>query len=120
HAARYCSPEELAGQRVLVVGEGNSGAQILAEVSAVARTTWVTLHAPRFLPPDIDGRVLFDQATARYEALKRGEDPERPYGLGDVVQVPPVRAAKEAGRLADVRPPPRRFTRAGVVWADGT
>ena len=31
-----------AGQRVVVVGGGNSAAQILAEVSAVAATTWVT------------------------------------------------------------------------------
>lgn len=120
HSSQYRSPEGLEGKRVLVVGEGNSGAQILAEVSAVARATWVGRKEPRFLPPDIDGRVLFDAATARYEALKRGEDPERPYGLADVVQVPPVRAAKEAGRLAEVRPPPKRFTRTGVVWADGT
>lgn len=120
HSACYRSPEGFASKRVLVVGEGNSGAQILAEVSAVARATWVTLGEPRFLPPDIDGRVLFDAATARYEALKRGEDPTRSYGLGDVVQVPPVRKAKADGRLDDVRRPPRRFTRTGVVWADGT
>lgn len=36
HSADYAGPEPFAGQRVLVVGGGNSGAQILAEVSTVA------------------------------------------------------------------------------------
>ena len=120
HSSAYRTPAPFAGRRVLVVGEGNSGAQILAEVSAVARAWWVTLHPPRFLPPDIDGRVLFDAATARYHALQSGEDPGRPYGLGDIVQVPPVRTARQSGGLGDFRPPIARFTQAGVVWPDGT
>ena len=68
----------------------------------------------------MDGRVLFDAATARYHAIQNGEDPGRPYSLGDVVQVPPVRAARQEGRLNDLRPPVARFTPNGVVWADGT
>ena len=124
HSSAYRSPEPFAGRRVLVVGGGNSGAQILAEVSAVARASWAVEREPRFLPPDVDGRVLFDAATARYHALQNGEAREpqapRPYGLGDVVQVPPVRAAREAGRLGDLRPPVARFTAGGVVWPDGT
>lgn len=120
HSSEYRSPQSFAGQRVLVVGGGNSGAQIMAEVSAVARASWVVEHTPRFLPPDIDGRVLFDAATARYHAIQNGEDPGRPYGLGDIVQVPSVREAKAAGRLDDLRPPVARFTASGVVWPDGT
>ena len=120
HSSEYRSPEPFAGRRVLVVGGGNSGAQVLAEVSAVARASWVVEREPRFLPADVDGRVLFDTATARYHALQNGEAPDRPYGLGDVVQVPPVREAKEAGRLDDLRPPIARFTATGVVWPDGS
>lgn len=120
HSAHYRTPAPLAGQRVLVVGGGNSGAQIAAEVSRVARTTWVTLEPPRFLPEEVDGRVLFDQATARYAAMKAGEDPGRPYSLADVVQVAPVREARAAGRLGDERRPPKYFTASGVVWRDGT
>lgn len=33
HSARYLSPDEFTGLRVMVVGGGNSAAQILAEVS---------------------------------------------------------------------------------------
>ena len=120
HSSAYRSPTSFAGQRVLVVGGGNSGAQIAAELSEVARVAWAVEREPRFLPPDVDGRVLFDAATARYHALQNGEAPGRPYTLGDVVQAPPVRAAREAGRLDDVRPPVARFTPDGVVWPDGS
>ena len=39
--------------------------------------------------------------------------------LGDVVQVPPVRAAREAGRLGEVRPTVARLTTDGVAWPGG-
>ena len=60
----YCShPEPLAGMRVAIIGSGNSGAQILAEVSKVADTTWISQDKPAFLADDVDGRVLFARAT---------------------------------------------------------
>lgn len=59
HSAHYQNAGLFAGKRVLVVGGGNSGAQVLAEVSRVANTTWVTEKEPRFLPDEVDGRVLF-------------------------------------------------------------
>ena len=104
---------------VLVVGGGNSDAQILAEVSEVADTTWVTPKPPAFLPDEVDGRVLFERATARWQA-QRGIDAEAPPpgGLGDVVMVEPVRRARDRGVLKAVRPFVR-FTRTGVVWPDG-
>lgn len=118
HSAFYRSPEPYAGKRVLVVGGGNSGAQILAEVSTVAETTWVTPEEPRFLPDDVDGRVLFERATERYRAEREGRA-VRPVGdLGDVVMVPPVREARERGALGSVRPFVR-FTEEGVVWPGG-
>lgn len=120
HSSAYRSPTPFAGQRMLVVGGGNSGAQIAAELSGSAHVAWSVERDPRFLPVDVDGRVLFDAATARYHAIQNGEDPGRPYTLGDVVQVPPVRAAREEGRLDDLRPPIARFTAGGVVWPDGS
>jgi cation diffusion facilitator CzcD-associated flavoprotein CzcO len=122
HAAHYRNPTELAGQQVLVVGARNSGAQILAEVSPVAHTTWVTRRPPRFLPDEVDGRVLFDRATAEYKAQQAGSAPAAPTlaegGLGQVVMVPPVREARARGVLQSVRPF-TRFTAHGVVWPDG-
>ena len=42
HAAEYRTPGAFAGQRVLVVGGGNSAVQIAAELGAVADTTLAT------------------------------------------------------------------------------
>jgi putative flavoprotein involved in K+ transport len=119
HSAFYRSPEEFSGQRVLVVGGGNSGAQILAEVSQVADATWVTQAPPGFLPDEVDGRVLFERATARWKARQEGREADvPPGGLGDVVMVPPVREARNRGALRSVRPFVR-FEVDGVVWPDG-
>lgn len=120
HSSTYRAPRDFVGQRVLVVGGGNSGAQILAEVSEVAETIWVTPEPPRFLPDDVDGRVLFERATARVRAQIEGRAPEgQEGGLGQIVMVPPVRAARERGVLHSVRPF-ARFTPEGVAWPDGS
>jgi putative flavoprotein involved in K+ transport len=119
HSAAYRTPDPFVGKRVLVVGGGNSGAQILAELSRVADATWVTLEPPRFLPDTVDGRFLFEQATERYKAKLAGRDPGPARSLGDIVMVPPVREARERGVLHGVRPFVR-FTETGVVWEDGS
>ncbi|QQP90708.1 NAD(P)/FAD-dependent oxidoreductase [Skermanella sp. TT6] len=120
HSAEYRVPDDFAGLTVLIVGGGNSGAQILAEVSKVARTLWVTIDPPSFLPDDVDGRVLFERATERWRALREGRTVETPKGgLGDIVMVPPVREARDRGVLTSARPFVR-FTESGVVWRDGT
>ncbi|WP_133645607.1 ArsO family NAD(P)H-dependent flavin-containing monooxygenase [Paraburkholderia flava] len=123
HSAHYRhdnNPVALHGKRVLIVGGGNSAAQILAELSSVCDATWVTLDEPTFLPDDVDGRVLFEWATERWKAHVAGlPDPSPRGGLGDIVMVPPVRAARERGELHAVRPF-ERFVADGVVWRDGT
>lgn len=115
HSAQYQSPAPFAGKRVLVVGGGNSGAQILAEISGVATVVWVTEKPPHFLPDDVDGRVLFTQATQRYQA---GQEHAPPASLGDIVMVEPVKDARRRGVLHS-RGPFSRFTASGVVWPDG-
>ncbi|WP_246190261.1 ArsO family NAD(P)H-dependent flavin-containing monooxygenase [Pandoraea captiosa] len=120
HSAEYAGPEALQGLRVLVVGGGNSGAQIYAEVSRLCDATWVTLSPPSYLPDDVDGRVLFERATARWQAAQRGlPDPYPDSGLGHIVMVPSVLAARERGVLRTVRPFVR-FVEDGVVWENGT
>ena len=119
HSSRYTRPAEHAGRRVMVVGGANSGAQIAADLAtdpSVPEVLWCTLAEPRYLPDDVDGRELFRLATARV----RGEDGAGGVGgLGDIVVVPPVRAARDSGALRR-HPMPVRLTPSGAVWADGT
>ena len=120
HSAFYQSPNAFKDQRVLIVGGGNSGAQILAEVSKIAKATWVTLEEPLFLPDEVDGRVLFERATERWKASQEGRTIEIPKGgLGDIVMVPSVKEARERHVLTTVRPF-KQFSEEGVIWQDGT
>jgi cation diffusion facilitator CzcD-associated flavoprotein CzcO len=111
HAGTYRTPDELDGQRVVVIGGGNSAAQILAEVSLVADTTWVASRPPRFLPDDVDGRALFAAARARIRALEEGHDHAGVAGLGDIVMVAGVK---------DARAPRCSPSRGCTWWATGT
>ncbi|MER5809065.1 ArsO family NAD(P)H-dependent flavin-containing monooxygenase [Streptomyces sp. NPDC002033] len=120
HTVQYKNPDQFAGQRVVVVGGGNSGAQIAADLAGTADLTWVTQRPPRYLADDIDGRALFDHATARRRALDAGRtDTGGVASLGDIVAVPPVRAARDAGLLT-AQPMFTRLTTTGIQWADGT
>lgn len=94
HTVQHRSPSEFAGQRVLVVGGGNSGAQIAADLAhARIDLTWVTQRPPRFLADDIDGRASSTRrpptgvpsmkaaATAGASPLSETSSPSRPYAL---------------------------------------
>ncbi|MET9550081.1 ArsO family NAD(P)H-dependent flavin-containing monooxygenase [Streptomyces sp. NPDC006627] len=122
HTVDYRSSADFAGQRVIVVGGGNSGAQIAADLALDGRVevTWVTQRPPQFLADDIDGRALFDVATARRRALEEGRtDTGGVASLGDIVAVPPVRAARDAALLT-AKPVFSQLTPGGVRWADGS
>jgi thioredoxin reductase len=120
HSAHYHSPEKYTGKKVLIVGEGNSGAQILAEISKVANTTWATQSPPEFLPDEVDGRVLFNVASAKYQAMKEGKKFDMTkYNLGNIVMVPPVKEARERGVLIS-KPTFSAFYEEGVIWQDGS
>ncbi|MGV9672941.1 ArsO family NAD(P)H-dependent flavin-containing monooxygenase [Gordonia sp. NPDC003504] len=119
HTVDYRTPDEFAGADVVVVGGGNSAAQLVAEVSTTAATTtWATLRPPRFLPDDVDGRVLFEVASRRAAALAAGQpDPGGVAALGDIVMVPEVRAARDRGDLT-ARSMFDRLTADGVAWGE--
>ncbi len=119
HSAQYRSPLAFAGTAVLIVGGGNSGAQILAELAPIADCTWVTLSEPQFLPDDIDGRVLFDMASAAYRGRMKGLIERSGNPLGNIVMLPSLREARERGYLQALRPPDV-FTSNGAIWPDGS
>ena len=55
HVADYRNPVPFEGQRVVVVGAGDSAAQIANELAPVATTSIVTRHPIRFIPQRIGG-----------------------------------------------------------------
>ncbi len=83
HSSQYARPADVPAGEVLVVGGGNSAAQLALELS---RTHEVTVVAPRplwFLPEDLLGVSLYwwlllerhPQRLARRRGLPRGEAP---------------------------------------------
>ena len=120
HSSNYRNSEEFAGKKVLVVGGGNSGAQILAEVSKVAETKWVTLEAPYFLPEEIDGRYLFIDATNKFLGKGSTSMPKKEgkkFSLSNIVQVESVKEALKRNVL-NATGPFSAFYEKGVIWPE--
>lgn len=100
HSANYPGAEHFRDATVAVVGGANSGAQIAAELTEVAEVKWYTRRPPRWMPDDVDGRVLFHRNRIRALAIGRGEpDPGADSELGDIVVLPQVRQARDSGKL---------------------
>jgi cation diffusion facilitator CzcD-associated flavoprotein CzcO len=105
--------------KVLVVGEGNSGAQIVAEISKLTSVKWSTRKPPLYLPDDVDGFYLFNVATAKYNAEKKGiQFNSASYDLGNIVMVPSVKEARSRGVLNSSGSFESMYEN-GVVWSDG-
>ncbi|NLP52578.1 NAD(P)-binding domain-containing protein [Bacillus sp. RO1] len=60
HSSRYNSPQDIMGDSVLVVGGGNSGAQIAVELAGEKQVTIAVSHRFKFLPLRILGRSIFN------------------------------------------------------------
>ncbi|MFC4561771.1 NAD(P)-binding domain-containing protein [Nocardiopsis mangrovi] len=118
HAAGYHAPEAFAGQRIVVVGGGHSAVQILAELSRVAETVWVTRRPPEFRegrPTEADLVAVTDQVAERVAA---GLPLRSVVSYTGLVATPDVEEARERGVLR-ARPMFDRITPTGVAWDDG-
>jgi putative flavoprotein involved in K+ transport len=118
HVADYRQPTPYAGQRIVVVGAGNSAVQVGYELAEVARVTLATRHPIGFLPQIRHGRDLHHWLTTS------GFDDLPPEWLARIVPTTLVldtgdyRNALESGRM-DQRPMFDRFDGERVVWPDG-
>jgi putative flavoprotein involved in K+ transport len=118
HVAAYRNPKEFAGQRVIVVGGGNSAVQVGYELAEVATVTLATLEPLRFMPQIVGGRDI------HYWHTTTGFDDLPPHWLARLATGTPVldtgdyAAALQAGRF-DRRPMFTAFDGDAVVWADG-
>jgi len=146
HSAEYRSGSEFAGRRALVVGLGNSGAEIAtdlveqgaASVAVAVRTPppIVTRELFGVVPVQLFGIALMPLGVPRTvdrigAALrKRAVGDLRPYGLGEAAWGPFTArrpavidvgflGVLKAGQVT-VRPALERLTRDGVEYADGS
>jgi putative flavoprotein involved in K+ transport len=119
HVADYRNPKPLLGERVVVVGAGDSAVQVGYELADDARVTLATRHPVVFLPQHREGRDV------HYWLAVSGFDDLPPGWLAQLVPTAVVtdtgdyQRALESGRF-DQRRMFTRFARDGVVWSDGT
>jgi cation diffusion facilitator CzcD-associated flavoprotein CzcO len=145
HSAEYRTGRDYAGRRVLVIGIGNSGAEVAADLAEQgAACVAISVRTPPFivprdrfgLPIQLTGLLMsrlplppgvLDRISRSVARQALGD--LRPYGLGPATRFPYthqqvpcidvgfVRELK-AGRVA-VRPNVAAFTPGGVVYVDG-
>jgi putative flavoprotein involved in K+ transport len=61
HSSAYCNPEQIPVQNVLVVGAGNSGAEIGIELARAGKRVWLAGKDVGRIPADRVGRILGGQ-----------------------------------------------------------
>ncbi|SDM52434.1 flavin-containing monooxygenase [Allokutzneria albata] len=119
HASEYREPTPFAGQRVVVVGAGNSAVQIGVELAAHAQVTLATRKPIRFVPQRPLGR------DAHFWATATGIDSAP---VGHLLRTPPHQPVLDHGRyraaLTAGAPDQRRLFTAldgtRVIWPDGS
>ena len=118
HAYQYVEPTRYAGQKVIVVGAGESAIQIARELATVAEVTLATRRTLRFVPQHIFGLDIhvFLHGTG-YDRLPLGLWKQL-QGTQYIIDVGSYRTALAAGKPWQ-RQMFVRFTEGGVVWADG-
>jgi thioredoxin reductase len=119
HTAGYSGPEAFAGGHVVVVGGGASAVQLLAEVSTVATTTWVTRRPPRWRTEEQFTPEIGREVVARVEArVRAGLPPESVVGATGL-RLREQEAGAAARGVYQRLPMFARIEPHGVRWADG-
>lgn len=130
HTRDYVSKQEFAGRRVVVVGMGVSATQLLAEVSTVARTFWVTRREPVWQDTAAPG-ALAEAVDGVDERTRAGRPPQSVVSATGMHRAAWVREAQARGVLErhpmftaiepdGVRMPDGALERADVIlWATG-
>jgi cation diffusion facilitator CzcD-associated flavoprotein CzcO len=119
HTADYRGASEFAGQHVLVVGGGASAVQLLAEISEVASTTWVTRRPPEWRTGEEFGPELGRQVVAKVEERVRAGLPPRSVVSVTGLQLREQEQDALRRGVYDRQPMFARITPDGVEWADG-
>jgi putative flavoprotein involved in K+ transport len=118
HVASYRNPAPFIGKRVIIVGAGDSAAQVANELAPIAAVTLATRHPLRFMPQKLGGEDI------HYWLRETGFDSLPAEGLrkisGGSVITDSVGFLETLARgLIDQRPMFRALDTDQVVWSDG-
>jgi len=118
HVADYRTPAPYVGRRVVVVGAGDSAAQVATELAPLASVTIATRRPVRFMPQRLQGEDV------HHWLRETGFDTLPPAWLdritdGAVITDSVGFADALAEGLLDRRPIFVALDRDGVVWSDG-
>lgn len=122
HTTGYRRPADFTGRRAVVVGGGDSGAQIAADLAA-HDLTCATQRPPAVRPTTSTAAPCSTPrppAAAPWTSARPipAAWPGSATSSGDIVAVPPVREARGHGPLK-ASPMFTRLVPGGVEWADG-
>ena len=118
HVAEYRNPVPYVGMRVIVVGAGDSAAQVANELAPLADVTLAARHPLRFIPQRIGGRDVhywlretgFDSLPAAWlQKISGGSLITDSVGFQQTL----------VDGLVDVRPMFTALDRDEVVWSEG-
>ena len=118
HTHDYEGPGRFAGQHVIVVGGGASAVQLLAELSAVASTTWVTRRVPRWRSTPFTETAGRDAVALVEERVRRGLPPLSVVSVTGLALRGQEQEALRRG-VYQRQPMFQRITPTGVAWTDG-
>jgi putative flavoprotein involved in K+ transport len=119
HVASYRNPHEHAGERVVVVGAGNSAVQVGYELSQVATVSLATRHPVIFVPQCRGGKDVHYWLKATGFDLLPPEWLTHYSGGRTVDDTGKYQHALQTGKL-DRRPMFTGFEDDSVIWPDGT
>lgn len=132
HTYRYPGPDHLAGKRVVVVGGGASGVQLLGEIAPVAADTlWVTRRPPVWRTDDFTPEAGRAAVALVEERVRRGLPPASVVSVTGLALREQEREAERLGAYErhpmftsiepdGVRMPDGSFWAADVIlWATG-
>ena len=115
HVASYRNPAGYAGKRIIVVGAGDSAAQVANELAPLAQVTLATRHPLRFIPQRIGGKDVhhwlgetgFDSLPAEWlDKITEGSVITDSVGIRETL----------ADGLLDVRPVFASLDGDHVIW----
>lgn len=131
HVADYVSRDEFAGQRVIIVGAGVSGVQLLDEISHVADTVWMIRREPELVDGEFDIPARVAAIAGVEERVRQGLPPGSVISVTGMHWTPWARSAEARGVLVrhpmfasieedGVRMPDGSFIAAdAILWATG-